>query len=353
MAYYAPPGGMAYQAPGAMAYQAPAGMAYPAPGAMAYAAPPGGPSRDPHISPQFTAPTKVIHLRNLPFDVTLEEIREFCAPWGTIVGGNRNQAFVEFATLEQAMAIVSHYQSSPEPAKFRGRSSWLSFSGRDRLTNVTPSTDSPTPVLQVNVINIQPDLAQAVTLDLLNSVFGAHGFVKKLVTYAKPEGGVVAWVQFPDAQTAATVRNTLQGQPIPRHLLNDHPNPPVLDMAFAAQPDLAIRAQSYCTRDYTNAAIPWGEPDLSMIQAMLPSSGGTDGPSNVLSVSFDQMTYPVTVDGVHTIFSTYGFVQKIHIFERDGRTVALVQYADVATADSARAALEGHAMYDGGHNVVG
>lgn len=140
---------MAYQAPGAMAYQAPAGMAYPAPGAMAYAAPPGGPSRDPHISPQFTAPTKVrpspsllctapaclrcicprlcvsawagqphtapssatlalphlvrhpthprihclsgpplaqvIHLRNLPFDVTLEEIREFCAPWGTIV----------------------------------------------------------------------------------------------------------------------------------------------------------------------------------------------------------------------------------------------------------------------------
>ena len=173
------------------------------------------------------------------------------------------------------MAIVSHYQSSPEPAKFRGRSSWLSFSGRDRLTNVTPSTDSPTPVLQVNVINIQvrrqggmrggerrrvvqgdragncrgrrcsqarptctghprclplsfapappcprclpslprpcrqPDLAQAVTLDLLNSVFGAHGFVKKLVTYAKPEGGVVAWVQFPDAQTAATVGGRL------------------------------------------------------------------------------------------------------------------------------------------------
>ena len=52
------------------------------------------------------------------------------------------------------------------------------------------------------------------------------------------------------------------------------------------------------------------------------------------------------------IFSTYGFVQKIHIFEREGRTVALVQYADVATADTARGALQGHAMYDGGHNVV-
>ena len=52
------------------------------------------------------------------------------------------------------------------------------------------------------------------------------------------------------------------------------------------------------------------------------------------------------------IFSTYGFVQKIHIFEREGRTVALVQYTDVATADTARGALQGHAMYDGGHNVV-
>ena len=52
------------------------------------------------------------------------------------------------------------------------------------------------------------------------------------------------------------------------------------------------------------------------------------------------------------IFSTYGVVQKIHVFERDGRTVALVQYGDVRTADTARAALEGHAMYDGGHNVV-
>jgi hypothetical protein len=229
----------------------------------------------------LAARLQVVHLRNLPFDVTLEEIRELCAPWGTIVamkdkvGGNRNQAFVEFATLEQALAIVKHYQSAVEPAKFRGRPSWLSFSGRDRLTNVAASNDNPTPVLQVTVNNIavrvarscclilcctlmnkyrcvpgmtaggvgtvhcsccdadspcwccfdvlqighlawpalvappchvlQPDLQQSVNLDLLNKMFGAYGFVKKLVTYPKPEGGLLAWVQFPDAATAATV----------------------------------------------------------------------------------------------------------------------------------------------------
>ena len=240
---------------------------------------------------------QVVHLRNLPFDVTIEEIRDFCAPWGTIVavkdkvGGNKNQAFVEFATLEQAISIVTRYQHSPEPAKFRGRPSWLSFSGRDKLTNVQPGTDAPTPVLQVSVnnimvrgewawlcrahvlglqkrgslltisslpcqvvppawgpragcplvhclwthqrpaptwpapswrhslrrpaptccllpsapLNVQPDMAQAVNLDLLTQLFNAYGYVKKMVTFNKPEGGMLAWVQFPDAQTAAHV----------------------------------------------------------------------------------------------------------------------------------------------------
>ncbi len=36
-------------------------------------------------SPPFHAPLQVIHFRNLPFDLTGEEIREFCAPWGTVV----------------------------------------------------------------------------------------------------------------------------------------------------------------------------------------------------------------------------------------------------------------------------
>lgn len=117
----------------------------------------------------------------------------------------------------------------------------------------------------------------------------------------------------------------------------------------------------------------------------------------MLTINFDNMTYPVTVDGLHTvstfrrlpswceqsswsatslvavyfvllsclsrfsgflmsllqisspcrpvlpfshpsscpprwqIFSTYGQVQKIHIYERDGKTVALVQVKDVET----------------------
>lgn len=39
----------------------------------------------------------------------------------------KNQAFVEFQAIEQAIAIVTHYAQAPEPAKFRGRPTWLSY----------------------------------------------------------------------------------------------------------------------------------------------------------------------------------------------------------------------------------
>uniref|UniRef100_A0A2P2L6R2 RRM domain-containing protein n=1 Tax=Rhizophora mucronata TaxID=61149 RepID=A0A2P2L6R2_RHIMU len=55
--------------------------------------------------PQFRytqTPSKVLHLRNLPWECSEEELVELCKPFGRIVntkcnvGANRNQAFVEF-----------------------------------------------------------------------------------------------------------------------------------------------------------------------------------------------------------------------------------------------------------------
>ena len=94
----------------------------------------------------------------------------------------------------------------------------------------------------------------------------------------------------------------------------------------------------------------------------------------------DNQAYPVTVDALHTVFSPYGYVQKIAIFDKNGssqvifghalahactpcaaglvrpsfplRPQALVQYPDPGSAANAKAALEGHAIYDGGYNRV-
>jgi hypothetical protein len=49
-------------------------------------------------------PSKVLHLRNLPWECVEEELVELCKPFGRIVntkcgvGANRNQAFVEFVS---------------------------------------------------------------------------------------------------------------------------------------------------------------------------------------------------------------------------------------------------------------
>jgi RNA recognition motif-containing protein len=59
-------------------------------------------------------PSKVLHLRNLPWECAEEELVELCKPFGRIVntkcgvGANRNQAFVEF---------VSPFPTPPLPVR--------------------------------------------------------------------------------------------------------------------------------------------------------------------------------------------------------------------------------------------
>jgi hypothetical protein len=53
-------------------------------------------------------PSKVLHLRNLPWECAEEELVELCKPFGRIVntksgvGANHNQAFVEFVSPSPA-----------------------------------------------------------------------------------------------------------------------------------------------------------------------------------------------------------------------------------------------------------
>lgn len=61
------------------------------------------------------------------------------------------------------------------------------------------------------------------------------------------------------------------------------------------------------------------------------------------------MQYAVTVDVLHTVFSAFGTVQKIAMFEKNGGMQALIQYPDITTAAVAKQALEGHCIYDGGY----
>lgn len=116
-------------------------------------------------------PSKVLHLRNLPWDCSDEELVELCKPFGKIVntkcnvGANRNQAFVEFADLNQAINMVSYYASSSEPAQVRGKTVYIQYSNRNEIVNNKSPGDVPGNVLLVTIEGVE---AGDVSIDVIH-----------------------------------------------------------------------------------------------------------------------------------------------------------------------------------------
>ncbi|XP_027187987.1 polypyrimidine tract-binding protein homolog 1-like isoform X3 [Cicer arietinum] len=298
-------------------------------------------------------PSKVLHFRNLPWECTDDELIDICSPFGKVVntkcnvGANRNQAFVEFADLNQAISMVSYYASSSEPAQVRGKTVYIQYSNRHEIVNNKGPGDIPGNVLLVTIEGVE---AGDVSIDVIHLVFSAFGFVHKIATFEKT-AGFQALIQFTDAETASSARNALDGRSIPRYLLPEHVGSCNLRISYSAHRDLNIKFQSNRSRDYTNPMLPVNQTAIDgALQPVIGPDGKKKEPeSNVLLATIENMQYAVTVDVLHTVFSAFGTVQKIAIFEKNGQTQALVQYPDVTTGAAAREALEGHCIYDGGY----
>ncbi|KAK3123498.1 hypothetical protein QOZ80_8AG0631870 [Eleusine coracana subsp. coracana] len=298
-------------------------------------------------------PSKVLHLRNMPWECTEEELVELCKPFGRVVntmcnvGANRNQAFVEFADQNQAISMVSYYASSSEPAQVRGKTVYIQYSNRQEITNNKGTGDSSGNVLLVTFEGVQPN---DITIEVIHLVFSAFGFVHKIATFEKA-AGFQALIQYTDAPTALEAKNSLDGRSIPKYLLPEHIEACHMRITFSAHKDLNIKFQSHRSRDYTNPYLPVNQ---TAIEGIVQPTVGPDGKikepeSNVLLASIENMQYAVTVDVLHTVFSAFGSVQKIAMFEKNGGMQALIQYPDITTAAVAKQALEGHCIYDGGY----
>ncbi|KAK9828852.1 hypothetical protein WJX72_002413 [[Myrmecia] bisecta] len=304
-------------------------------------------------------PSKVLHIRNLPYEATEEELVDLCQPFGKLVqtklgvGANKNQAFVEFTDVNHAMNMVSYFASSADPAKVRGKTVYLQYSTRQEIVNGRTQGEAPSNVLLVTLEHLSPDIV--ITIDTLHLVFSAFGFVHKIATFEK-QAGFQALIQYGDSETAEQVRQALDGRHIPKHLLNETPSPPMLKISFSQHADLNVKFQSHRSRDYTNPYLPvapqMGDPNLANLATLGTqiATGGTAGDGNVLLASIENMAYPVTVEALHTVFSPYGFVEKIAVFEKNNGWQALIQFPDPVSANNAKTALDGHAIYDGGFN---
>ncbi|KAJ3704114.1 hypothetical protein LUZ61_007819 [Rhynchospora tenuis] len=293
-------------------------------------------------------PSKVIHLRNLPWECTPEELIEFGKPFGKVintkcnVGTNKNQAFIEFADTNQAMAMISYYSTATEPAQIRGKTVYLQYSNRGEITNSKTTGEVPSNVLLVTLEGVQTG---DVSIDVLHLVFSAFGFVHKITTFEKTHG-FQALIQFTDTETATSARDALDGRSIPSYLIEEHVGPVNLKITYSAHTDLTVKFQSHRSRDYTNPYLPVAP---SAIDGTGQDGQKGEPPSNVLLASIENMQYAVTVDVLHTVFSAFGTVQKIALFEKSSGLQALIQYPDTQTAMMAKDALEGHPIYEGGY----
>jgi len=302
------------------------------------------------------APSKVVHIRNLPEGANEAEISAVCAAYGPVmqvmvnVGRDRNQAFVQFADINSAVQLVNHHAATNEPLLVRGKNAYVQYSNRQEISS--NPRDNPSKVLLITMDNTA---SRSVTVDILQSLFSTFGFVEKIATFDKGQG-FQALVQFDNPATAQTARDALDNRPIPQYLAPGA-LPLPMRINFSSHNDITVKFQGHKSRDYTNPYLPVASnatdlPQASMAPILPPPSQQTQHEGNVLLCAIDNAAYPMTVDPLHTVFSKYGNVEKIAIFEKNGTSQALVQYSDIPSANSAKMALEGHAIFEGGYNKL-
>ncbi|XP_047325023.1 polypyrimidine tract-binding protein homolog 3 [Impatiens glandulifera] len=70
-------------------------------------------------------------------------------------------------------------------------------------------------------------------------------------------------------------------------------------------------------------------------------------PNRILLVTVHHMQYPITVEVLHQVFKSHGFVEKIVTFQKSAGFQALIQFESRQSSSDARNSLQGRNIYDG------
>uniref|UniRef100_A0A182QSI9 RRM domain-containing protein n=1 Tax=Anopheles farauti TaxID=69004 RepID=A0A182QSI9_9DIPT len=277
----------------------------------------------------ITKTSRVVHIRNIPNEVSEAEIMQLGLPFGRVTNvlvlKGKNQAFIEMGDETAASTMVSVFHANPPP--LRGRTVYVQYSNHRELkidqnhaiANVTNAlqaqdltqspTGSPLPLsiehTNSNAQNatsnntnnssttpssggggsgapntvlrvIVESLLYPVSLDVLHQIFQRFGKVLKIVTFTK-NNSFQALIQYPDAQTAQNARASLDGQ-------NIYNGCCTLRIDNSKLTALNVKYNNDKSRDYTNPSLPSGEPGSDVIA----SAGGLVSASDLLLLAAGQ-----------------------------------------------------------------
>ncbi|XP_041357375.1 polypyrimidine tract-binding protein 1-like isoform X14 [Gigantopelta aegis] len=325
---------------------------------------------------QLNGPSRVVHIRSLPHDVTETDIVQLGMPFGKMINvlllKQKNQAFLEFTDEMSAQNMVAYYQTTP--AQVRSKLCYVQFSNHKALNiktdalhayqNATAqaalqaaqavmharnpgsnpaalltqesssSSDQPC-ILRIIIDNI----LYPVTLEVLHQVFSRFGKVSKIITFTK-NNQYQALIQFADCISARTAKDSLDGQ-------NIYNGCDTLKIDYSKLTNLNVKYNNDKSRDYTRPDLPSGDAAIdqalqfcAMPTAMpgygpLPGAFGTarlgmpvpiqSGSSVILVSNLDEQS--VAPDALFTLFGVYGDVHRVKILfnKKDN---ALIQMAE-------------------------
>ncbi|XP_070128390.1 polypyrimidine tract-binding protein 1 isoform X4 [Equus przewalskii] len=343
-------------------------------------------------------PSRVIHIRKLPNDVTEGEVISLGLPFGKVTNllmlKGKNQAFIEMNTEEAANTMVNYY-TSVTPV-LRGQPIYIQFSNHKELkTDSSPNQARAQAALQaVNSVQsgnlalaasaaavdagmamagqspvlriIVENLFYPVTLDVLHQIFSKFGTVLKIITFTK-NNQFQALLQYAEPVSAQHAKLSLDGQNIYNACCT-------LRIDFSKLTSLNVKYNNDKSRDYTRPDLPSGDSQPSLDQTMaaafglsvpnvhgalaplaIPSAAaaaaagrialpGLAGAGNSVLLVSNLNPERVTPQSLFILFGVYGDVQRVKILFNKKEN-ALVQMADGSQAQLAMSHLNGHKLH--------
>ncbi|XP_074473783.1 polypyrimidine tract-binding protein 3-like isoform X1 [Sebastes fasciatus] len=340
-------------------------------------------------------PSPVLHLRQLPADVSEQEVLTLALPFGRvsklITLKAKNQAFLEMASEEAAVTMVNYYTSAPPTV--RNQPIFIQYSTHrelktDNLTNQRAALQAisaaavhsgnmasggegrglapgQSPVLRIIVEN----LFYPVTLEVLQQIFSKFGSVLKIITFTR-NNQFQALLQFSEIVHAQHAKASLDGQ-------NIYNGCCTLRIDFSKLSALNVKYNNDKSRDFTRADLPTGELDpAAAFGVALPPYGAAGFPPtfhqhtgmSMAAVPGQLMSPPrvslqvappaghsvllvsnlnpesVSPHCLFILFGVYGDVQRVKILFNKKEN-ALVQMSDATQAQLAMSHLNGQRLH--------
>uniref|UniRef100_A0A3B4G104 Polypyrimidine tract binding protein 3 n=1 Tax=Pundamilia nyererei TaxID=303518 RepID=A0A3B4G104_9CICH len=343
-------------------------------------------------------PSRVLHLRQLPPDVSEQEVLSLALPFGRvsqlITLKTKNQAFLEMASEEAAVTMVNYYTSATP--SIRSQPVYIQYSTHrelktDNMTNQRAQATlqamnagavhsgnmasggegrgiapGQSPVLRIIVEN----LFYPVTLEVLQQIFSKFGSVLKIITFTR-NNQFQALLQFSDTVHAQHAKATLDGQ-------NIYNGCCTLRIDFSKLSVLNVKYNNDKSRDFTRADLPSGELEpAATFGVALPPYGAAAFPPTFhqhtgLSmapvpgslVSHPRVSLQMAPPAVHSVLlvsnlnpevrghtflfhvfsGVYGDVQRVKILFNKKEN-ALVQMSDATQAQLAMSHLNGQRLH--------